>query len=113
MASGSRERTESNKDQEEQLPQISPDRGTSRKCMRGAAKALKPPKAPKKKGELESETAPEEIAEEVAQPVNEEEVAASEDQGLLSDDRPRRGDHGREPDTIAEMSDPAPYKMPP
>ena len=104
------------KEQEEQLPQISPDKGTSRKRMRGTAKSLKPPKALKKKVE--------EIYEEVAQvdadaDANAEEVvviddqAATEDRGIGSEDRPRKGGRGREPHTTAEMSDTEPYRTSP
>lgn len=66
MASSSGERTESDKDQEGQLLQISPDKGTGRKCMRGIAKSSKPPKVLKKKGEQESADILKQVPEEVA-----------------------------------------------
>ena len=46
MASGAGERTESNKELEEPLPQITPDKGKSKRHMRGTAKTSKPPLLP-------------------------------------------------------------------
>ena len=40
-------------------------------------------------------------------------MVASEDPGVGSEDRPRKGGRGRDPNTTAEMSDPEPYKTPP
>lgn len=113
MASGSGERTDSDKEQEEQLPQISPDQGKSKKHMRGTGISSKPPKAPKKKADENPE---EEIPEQVAQPeagVDAEDVAVIEDQDFGSEDRPRRGGRGQEPNTTTKMSDPKPYRTPP
>lgn len=93
MASSSGEHIES--DKEKPLPQISPDKGTDRKRMRGTAKISKPPKALKKKGEHELENVLGEIVEKFPQPDDDNAGADTEEQGLFLEDRPRRGGHGR------------------
>ena len=75
MASGSGEHTESDKDQEEQLPQITPEKGQGKKRMRGTAKSSKPPKAPKKKVEKVPTVSSKKER-------KQEEDAASEDPGM-------------------------------
>ena len=108
MASGLGDHTESDRD--EHLPQISLYMGTSRKRMRGKEKSSKPPRALKKK-EHKPEEVPQGSQAVVAQP--EEGATNTEEQGLLSDGKPRTGDHGHEPDTTAEMSDPDQYRTRP
>lgn len=41
------------------------------------------------------------------------EATDGEEQDLLSDGKPRRGGHGREPNTTDEMFDPDQYRTPP
>lgn len=114
MASGSGERTQSDKEQEEHLPQITPDKGKSKKRMRGTGKSSKPPEASKKKAEEK----PEEVAQPEAGTLSDdvaatEDLAATEDQDISFEDRPRKGGRGHEPNTTAEMSDLTGYGTPP
>lgn len=120
MAFGSGECTESDKDLQEPLPQISPKKGKGQKCMRGIAKSSKPPKALKKKsdenleGEIPSDVVqPEEVAQSEEVAAIEDQAAATKEQEMGSGDLPRRGGCGREPNTTDEMSNPDGYRTPP
>lgn len=92
MASRSRDHFES---EEQQLPQILPEKGLGQKKMRGSANPSKPPKAPKKKAAEPDDVPPAE-----SEPDKEVDTDA---QGLLSDRKPRKGGHGQEPNITAEM----------